>query len=262
MDAIDALQKGPLRASNDPAAITIHNFCDWTLPGGSTLMGKQGQEEAHSALTNLRLSLKVLEDSYKKDKVPNGHQTLKANTALWSPDVLVCSEDHFKLAEADYWYYINAISAPAPICKEEATRTTKMYGDEIKRYKPEFSEAYRKGLRDMLTWIMRLAVDKGSKWVVLGAWGCDLGGHPPQEVAEVTREVIVDGIPWWDYGIDGVIIAIPGSFDPEYDDFAAFHRVFDKTRNPEGVDSQYKTYIDHDAGLLSDWTMQRYDPPT
>lgn len=200
--------------------VTVHNMASLKTPGGGFINGGNGQEEFLCARTTLHGSL--FDDFYPLPEIGG----------VYTPDVLVFRDTNaIDLARRDR-FFINVITAGIPKHSDGRSRN----GDPDAECSCGVSYCDRDRdivLRKMKA-VLRIAQSKGSKRLVLGAWGCGSLSHPVSEVARLWRRVLV-GSPrqrrpnpeQWE-GIDEIIFSIPHS------DYAReFRRVFDDVLAPD-----------------------------
>lgn len=207
------------RADDAALNVTIHNMASLKTPGGGFLNGGNGQEEFLCARTTLHGSL--FDDFYPLPEIGG----------IYTPDVLVFRDTNaIDLARRDR-FFVNVITAGIPKHPDSRGR----YNDREAECSCGVSYCDRDRdivLRKMKA-VLRIAQSKGSRRLVLGAWGCGSLNHPILEVARLWRRVLV-GSPrqrrpnaeQWE-GIDEIIFSIPHS------DFARdFRRIFEDVLAP------------------------------
>jgi uncharacterized protein (TIGR02452 family) len=97
-------------------------------------------------------------------------------------------------------------------------------------------------MAEKIVMILRAACAKGANGVVLGAFGCGIFNHPPEEVASIIDEVLTNNEKYEDWrtnGIDTVVVAIKDS-TREMRTWHCFKNAFRDTKQAK---------IDWDGGL-------------
>ncbi|CAK4030154.1 Hypothetical predicted protein [Lecanosticta acicola] len=213
-----------LKGSDARPTVTVHNMASLSRPGGGFLNGSNSQEEFLCARTTLFASL--YQDLYP----------LPDLGGIFTPDVMVFRDlNALELPKRDR-FFVNVITAGVPRHPEVRGR----YDERESSCSCGVSYCDRD--RDMMVRkmraVMRMAQMKGTKQLVLGAWGCGGLNHPVKEVAKLWRKVIA-GSPrqrrpnseQWE-GIDEVIFAIPNPSHAK-----EFRHAFDDVLAPD-----YSTY--------------------
>lgn len=208
------------KSDDDRPTVTVHNMASLTRPGGGFLTGSNSQEEFLCARTTLFASL--FQDFYALPDVGG----------IFTPDVMVFRDlNALELPKRDR-FFVNVITAGVPRHPEARGR----YDERESSCSCGVSYCDRD--RDIMVRkmkaVLRMAQMKGTKQLVLGAWGCGGLNHPVKEVAKLWRKVIA-GSPrqrrpnseQWE-GIDEVIFAIP---NPTY--AKEFRRAFDDVLAPD-----------------------------
>jgi uncharacterized protein (TIGR02452 family) len=162
------------KASKKSPNVCILNMASPLRPGGGVLTGATSQEEFLCARTTL---LPSLQESYYR---------LPEIGGIWSPDILVF-HDHSPLGDAkgelgpSERYWIDVISAGM-------LRFPELEGgeDETKRLSKRDRAVVEKKMRAVL----RIAVQKGVRKLVLGAWGCGAYGNPVVDIAQAWKNVL------------------------------------------------------------------------
>lgn len=200
--------------------VTVHNMASLKTPGGGFLNGGNGQEEFLCARTTLHGSL--FDDFYPLPEIGG----------VYTPDVLVFRDTNaIDLARRDR-FFINVITAGIPKHSDGRNRNSDI--DAECSCGVSYCDRDRDVVLRKMKAVLRIAQSKGSKRLVLGAWGCGSLNHPILEVARLWRRVLV-GSPrqrrpnaeQWE-GIDEIIFSIP------HRDFAReFRRVFDDVLAPD-----------------------------
>lgn len=201
--------------------VTIHNAASLNRPGGAFLTGGNDQEAFICARTTLFPSL--FDEFYALPDIGG----------IFTPDVLVFRDTNAIDLPKRERYFVNVITAGVPKHPESRGRY-----DE-REASCSCGVSYCDRDRDIMVRkmkaVLRMAQLKGTKQLILGAWGC--GGsykHPVKEVAKLWRKVIVGSArqrrpnaEQWE-GIDEIIFSIPdGSFARE------FRHVFEDVLSPE-----------------------------
>jgi len=115
---------------------------------------------------------------------------------IWSPDVRVFSlpgvgpdaGKDVELAKTEQ-FYVNVVSAAMLRFPEIDTRPERASdGEEVQVYA---NERDREQMFSKIRGVMWILCAKGTKKVVLGAWGCGAYGNPIDEVARAWKKVLL-----------------------------------------------------------------------
>jgi uncharacterized protein (TIGR02452 family) len=178
LTVVQLLSQHPNKPTKKAPNVCILNMASPLRPGGGVLAGATSQEEFLCARTTLLPSLK--EEFYR----------LPEYGGIFTPDVLVfrspaaLGDSSGDLGPSER-YYVDVISAGM-------LRFPDLEGeeDEIKRLGKKDRDVVERKMRAVL----RIAEAKGTKKLVLGAWGCGAYGNPVADVAQAWRRVL-DGAP-------------------------------------------------------------------
>jgi uncharacterized protein (TIGR02452 family) len=157
-------------------------------PGGGVLTGATSQEESLCMRTTLYPSLR---DNFYR---------LPEDALIYTPDILVFRNQDLSTLPKNERFFVDVLSCAALRFPEL----------ENGRYIDKDREVMTKKLR----LIMRAAVSRGCKRLVLGAIGCGAYANPVKEVAEIFRKVICGNTTrkneeaWG--GIEEIVLAIRG----------------------------------------------------
>lgn len=174
LTAAQLLATNRLKQTKSPKNVCILNMASPLRPGGGVLAGATSQEEFLCARTTLLPSLK--EEFYR----------LPEFGAIYTPDVLVFRSssplgDNVGELAASERYWVDVVSAGM-------LRFPDLEGeeDEVKRLSKKDRDIVERKMRAVL----RIAMAKGVKKLVLGAWGCGAYGNPVQDIAEAWYRVL------------------------------------------------------------------------
>ncbi|KAH7355800.1 hypothetical protein BKA66DRAFT_429496 [Pyrenochaeta sp. MPI-SDFR-AT-0127] len=161
----------PSKAHN----VCILNMASPLRPGGGVLSGATSQEEFLCARTTLLPSLQ--ENFYRLPELGG----------IWTSDVLVfrsalpLGDSSGELGVAER-YWIDVVSAGM-------LRFPELEGEEDEEKK--LGKKDREMVEAKMRAVLRIAVRKGAKKLVLGAWGCGAYGNPVADVAQAWKKVLV-----------------------------------------------------------------------
>ncbi|KIL87077.1 hypothetical protein FAVG1_09631 [Fusarium avenaceum] len=155
---------------NDRARVTILNMSSPLNPGGGFLNGANSQEESLCMRTTLYPSLK--DEWYR---IPD-------LSSIYTPNVLVFRDEDAEDLDKKDRFYVDCITAAMLRAPE-----FEMNGEGVATYanKKDREIAHAK-----MTAVMRIAVTKKTKRLVLGAWGCGAHGNPVGEIARLWKTVL------------------------------------------------------------------------
>lgn len=177
----DTLEAAEILKDRGFECVSVLNMASWRVPGGGVLKGSRAQEEDLCRRTNLLSSIgvgnKYISELIEKDFVP-GLYPIPKGTLLFSKDVTV-----FRKANTYNWmdnpFKCNVITAAA-------IQNPVLIGGKL-------SEEDREITKQTIRLIVEAAGDVlNSDALVLGALGCGAYHNPPEEIAELFKEVLID----------------------------------------------------------------------
>ena len=186
----------------------VMNFANAHTPGGGFLLGANAQEEALCRCSTLYVSISSKEAS-EMYKYNNSHlSNVESDYMLLSPQVYVFRDEKYNLLETPV--KVAVITIPAP----------NRFGAAMFASGQKIEETMLRRIRIML----RIAVQKDYKNLVLGAWGCGAFGNDANAVAGYFKQVLVDE----GYGrcFEHVCFAVYGKQDGR--NINAFRKVWNK----------------------------------
>lgn len=155
---------------NDRARVTILNMSSPLNPGGGFLNGANSQEESLCMRTTLYPSLK--DEWYR---IPD-------LSSIYTPNVLVFRDEDVEDLDKKDRFYVDCITAAMLRAPE-----FEMDGEGVATYA---NKKDREIAQAKMTAVMRIAVMKKTKRLVLGAWGCGAHGNPVGEIARLWKAVL------------------------------------------------------------------------
>ncbi|KAG5657891.1 hypothetical protein KAF25_007924 [Fusarium avenaceum] len=155
---------------NDRARVTILNMSSPLNPGGGFLNGANSQEESLCMRTTLYPSLK--DEWYR---IPD-------LSSIYTPNVLVFRDEEAEDLDKKDRFYVDCITAAMLRAPE-----FEMNGEGVATYA---NRKDREIAQAKMTAVMRIAVMKKTKRLVLGAWGCGAHGNPVGEIARLWKAVL------------------------------------------------------------------------
>ena len=152
----------------------VMNFANAVHPGGGFLIGAPAQEESLCRNSTLYMSLtsRTASPMYRFNKF----KPLASDYMLLSPEVCVFRDAHGNLLEEPYM--VSVLTTPAPNRKKEAANVA--------------AEAIDETMKRRIKIMLHIAMNKGYKNLILGAWGCGAFGHDPAVVSEYFRSILID----------------------------------------------------------------------
>ncbi|KAF5644379.1 hypothetical protein F25303_5977 [Fusarium sp. NRRL 25303] len=155
---------------NTRAHVTILNMGSPLNPGGGFLNGANSQEESLCMRTTLYPSLK--DEWYRLPEL----------SSIWTPTVLVFRDEDGNVLDRKDRFYVDCITAAM------------IRGPEFELDEDGIASYANKKDRDTaqakMRAVMRIAMVKRSKRLVLGAWGCGAHGNPVGEIARAWKSVL------------------------------------------------------------------------
>ncbi|KAF4457665.1 hypothetical protein F53441_425 [Fusarium austroafricanum] len=156
--------------SNDKARVAILNMGSPLNPGGGVLNGANSQEESLCMRTTLYPSLK--EEWYRLPEL----------SSIYTPNVLVFRDEDGEDLDKKDRFYVNCITAAMIRAPE-----FELDDDGIATYA---NTKDRETVQLKMQAVMRIAMLRNTKRLVLGAWGCGAHGNPVGEIARIWRSVL------------------------------------------------------------------------
>ncbi|WXC59671.1 hypothetical protein SNK03_005531 [Fusarium graminearum] len=156
---------------NDRARVAILNMGSPLSPGGGFLNGANSQEESLCMRTTLYPSLK--DEWYR---IPD-------LASIYTPNVLVFRDEEGEDLDKKDRFYVDCITA-AMI----RTPEYELDNDGVATYA---NKKDRELAQNKMRGVMRVAVMKKTKRLVLGAWGCGAHGNPVGEIARLWKAVLL-----------------------------------------------------------------------
>lgn len=233
------------KTTDAPPNVTVHNMASMTVRSGGFLEGSNGQEEFLCARSTLYASL------YDE------HYPLPTLGGIYTPDCLVFRDKHGIDLPRRHRYYINVISAGL-------TR----HPDQRGRYDEReascscgvsYCDTHRDLIMQKMKSILRIAQAKGTKKLILGAWGVSKSmNHPLEEVAKLWRKVIAGGLrqrrpnaEQWE-GIDEIIFTMV-----DWRHRQAFEKAFEGTLTNKPLVSDENITHPNSQSMTPDVHMER-----
>lgn len=169
----------------------VHNFASATNPGGGVVQGSSAQEECLCRCSGLYFNLNtqsMWDGFYTPHR--NSRNPIHNDDLIYTPDVTVFKSDTANpvlLPEKD-WYTADVITCAAPNLRERPGNSYNAgEGDrQIKVSDKELLSLHEKRLKRILD----VAVAKGDKVVILGAFGCGAFKNKPEVVAQAAQKVV------------------------------------------------------------------------
>lgn len=187
--------------------VTLLNFASARNPGGGFLNGAKAQEEDLCRCSGLYPCLLTCPEYYNSNR--NQTSLLYTDHAIFSPSV-----PFLRLSGKSPWlaepFFASVITAPAPntgpYLRENPTGLEILSETFVRRWKN----------------VLRIARDRGTKRLLLGAWGCGAFQGDPVLASRTAQEAIEsDGS-----GLNEIVFAIPTGDQKSRSNWAAFRRTF------------------------------------
>ncbi len=162
--------------------IAVLNFANAYTPGGGVKNGAMAQEECLCRSSNLYSALTlpyILRNYYKWNSRYTGD--MGTDAVIWSPGVTVFKTDDAVPEEMkrEDWFQVDVLTCAAP------------YYDKNKKH-PVTREKLRDVFYHRIRNILEVAIANDTDILVLGAFGCGAFNNPPDLVADVCRELIME----------------------------------------------------------------------
>ena len=160
--------------------VAVLNFANAYSPGGGVTNGAMAQEECLCRSSSLYAALTIpylLKNYYKWNSRNTGD--MGTDAVIYSPEVTVFKTDDVIPQYMDQWFAVDVLTCAAP------------YYDPAKR-KPVSMEKFEEVFRNRIRNILEVAAARDVDILVLGAFGCGAFNNPPDLVAGVFRDLLVD----------------------------------------------------------------------
>ena len=153
------------------------NFASAKNPGGGFLGGSQAQEESLARASGLYACINPIQRYYEANRACGS--CLYTDHMIYSPGVPVFRDDHDALLAEPYC--VAMITAPAvnagAVARNEPDRLPEIQATMLRRIEQ----------------LLSVAVVRGHRAIVLGAWGCGVFRNDPALVAEWFYEQLIAG---------------------------------------------------------------------
>lgn len=158
--------------------IVALNFASARNQGGGFLAAALAQEEDLCRCSGLYPCLKTKPVFYNENILRD--DTLYTHNMIYTPKVPFFRNEHNLLLEDPFT--LSIISAPAP----NLTSMSADYRNSEDGENDIYSTIYNR-----MEKILQIAEQNGHKNIILGAWGCGAFGNDPEQIALITRDVLV-----------------------------------------------------------------------
>ncbi|MBQ2955828.1 MAG: TIGR02452 family protein [Clostridia bacterium] len=160
----------------------VLNFANAYVPGGGVKEGAPAQEECLCRTSNLYEALTLpyfLRHYYKWNQKNTGD--MGSDRIIFSPGVTVfkTDDDIPTMMPPEEWFQTDVITCAAPYYNSEKKHPVNM---------EHLKSVFRNRIRNILETAMACGADR----LVLGAFGCGAFNNPPDLVAGVFRELLLD----------------------------------------------------------------------
>lgn len=207
------LERGRGRASFCDLAVL--DFASFVTPAGGYTRGASGQEQSLCRDSFLANVLERFGDWYAENRRRNLNCELYRNRALVVPAV--------RFGRGKIHAYADVIVAAAP----NARRASQDY-----HIKPD---VLADAMRERIRFVLDILDARGTKKVVLGAYGCGVFGWDASEVAELFRAELASGA----HAVEEVVFAIPSTrYDDNLPRFAHALATFPEANEQSFADAQ------------------------
>ena len=200
----DCLYVAEELVNNQSLYPAVLNMASFKRPGGGVTKGSAAQEENLCRRTNLYLSIERFADPNRKI-----HYPLDINYgAIYSPVVTI-----FRLSEDNnYQFMVEPVTIDVISCAAIKNPNLDSNG--------QLDEKTKDILRNKIRTIFNLALYWKNDSLVLGAFGCGAYGTPPDQMAQLFKDVINE--PVYKHAFKKIVFAV-------LDDHNAY-----REHNPEG----------------------------
>lgn len=191
LSTVDAIRK---LANEGKDHIGVLNFASAKNPGGGFINGAMAQEESLAASGTLYRTLTAHEEYYQNNRAQTS--MMYTDHAIYSPDVVFFRDGRFQLV-AD------------PVKASVLTLPAVNMGQVL--LKGEDSAEAERVMRRRMALALAIFAEKGTRNLVLGAYGCGVFRNDPQLIAA-----------WWNELLSE---SVGSCFD------SIFHAVLDRSKN-------------------------------
>jgi uncharacterized protein (TIGR02452 family) len=157
-------------------AIFCLNFASAKNPGGGFLGGSQAQEESLARSSALYPCLEQMMELYHNNR--KGKSCLYSDEMIYSPDVPVFRKDNGDFETA--YYKVSFLTSPA------------VNAGVIRTQETENIEQRDAVMLQRLDKVLSVALAKGYKTLLLGAWGCGVFRNKPANVAAYFQHHLLE----------------------------------------------------------------------
>lgn len=154
--------------------MAVLNFANPHVPGGGVVRGAKAQEECLCRCSNLHnvLSVENLEKEYYKWHEENTDY-LFSDKVIYTPGIQIIKTDLYEHLES--YVTVDVITCAAPY---------NVYGHD--------HEVLKRTFGSRITNIIEVAIENDVDVIVLGAFGCGAFHNPPELVADMFKEVLIN----------------------------------------------------------------------
>lgn len=161
-------------ADASPEPVAVLNFASARNPGGGYVNGAQAQEEALCRASALYETLLRAPEYYAYHR--ENRDPLYSDRVIHSPAVPVFRDHRDRPLDAPR--HIGFLTSPAP------------NAGVVARREPERAHLVPAALASRAERVLEVAVDRGYRRIVLGAWGCGVFRNDPATVAGTFRALL------------------------------------------------------------------------
>ena len=167
--SIEAVQ----RLCETSQSVLCLNFASAKNPGGGFLSGSEAQEESLFRSSGLYVSLMTAKEMYSYNRLQSG---LYSDYMIYSPNVPVFRDKKGELLESPY--ICSFLSAPA-VNQTALKKSDKKRSSSV--------------MESRLLKVLSIALERGYKNLILGAWGCGVFKNEPKMVADMFSRALLSG---------------------------------------------------------------------
>ncbi len=173
--------------------VCVLNFASATNPGGGVVNGSSAQEECICRCSTLYpcLDTKAMWDNFYKPHRKTGNP-LYNNDCIYTPNVCVLKSDIAfpEMLPENEWWNVNIITCAAPNLREKPSNNMNPHaGNKAAKITNAELEVL---LRSRIKRIFEIAIANENDVIILGAFGCGAFRNPPEVVAKVFHDVMLE----------------------------------------------------------------------
>lgn len=212
--------------------VAVTDFANYSYPGGAPMNGSRAQEENLCRIMDLANRLwykKTYNQFYGVNKCLIQKKKIgkfSDHRALYLRNVWLLKEDNdeYTLIAPDKRKRMDVVVIAAPDLREEVKQLSKCGHKSKDECRKVISNMRGELIKDRIRLVFETAIDNDIDTIGFGAFGCGVFDCDPDEVARLSREILIDE-GYLSY-FDNVVINIPRTSEKGKKNFDAFAKAF------------------------------------